>query len=417
MSYMQDLNQVGGSGIGDEISRFVSAVDSLRMTIDSSMGLVQKAHDSAHTEYDAYIAKYADTISRDGEEFVTIRSHDHCHGFHLLGRELDKFHAAQRFLPRTFLLALVSRYDALVGSLVRALFKQKPEALRSSDRTFTFAELSQFQSMESAREFIVEREVETLLRKSHSEQFDWLEKRFDIKLREGLEAWPAFVEITERRNLFAHADGVVSMQYMTKCRAERVELGNVTQGTALFVDGPYFGRASDIICEIGVKLAQVLWRKVVPSETEDADCSLKDAALDIVEQGRYELAKALLDFGDTTLSRRHASESWRLWFVIHRALAYSLSGDKNKCTEILSSHDWSATEDSLKLAESVLSERFDASLTLMKKIGPRGDFPKGHYLHWPLFRGLRRSPMFTKTIEEIFGNDTHEEQLPTEDRI
>jgi hypothetical protein len=208
---MQDLNQVVASGIGDEISRFVSAVDSARMTIDSSMAVVQKAHDAAHKEFDAYVANYADTITRDGQQFVTIRSHDHCRGFHLLSRELDKLHAAQRILPRTFLLALVSRYDALVGNLVRALFKQKPEALRSSERTFTFAELSQFQSMESAREFIVEKEVETLLRKSHSEQFDWLEKRFDIKLREGLAAWPAFVEITERRNLFAHADGVVSM--------------------------------------------------------------------------------------------------------------------------------------------------------------------------------------------------------------
>jgi hypothetical protein len=209
----------------------------------------------------------------------------------------------------------------------------------------------------------------------------------------------------------------LSRWYMTKCRAEHIELGNVTQGTALSVDGPYFGRATDIICEIGVKLAQVLWRKVVPSEIEEADSNLKDAALDIIEQGRYELAKALLDFADTTLSRRHASEEWRLSFVINRALAYSLSGDKNKCMEILSSHDWSATKDNLKLAESVLSERFDAAFTLMKKIGPRGDFPKGHYLHWPLFRGLRRNPMFTKTIEEIFGNDTHEEQLPAEDRM
>ncbi len=413
---MQNVNQVGASAIGDEISRFVSAVDSLRMTIDSSMAIVQKAHDAAHKDYDTYIATYADTITRDGRQFVTIRSHDHCHGFHVLGRELDKLHAAQHILPRTFLLALVSRYDALVGSLARALFKQKPEALRASERTFTFAELSQFPSMESAREFIVEKEVETLLRKSHSEQFDWLEKRFDIKLREGLAAWPGFVEVTERRNLFAHADGIVSTQYMTKCRAEGVELGKISRGTALYVDGPYFGRASDIICEIGVKLSQVLWRKVVPRETREADSSLKDSALDIIEQGRYELAKALLDFADTTLSRRHASEEWRLSFVINRALAYSLSGDKNKCTEILSRHDWSATNNSLRLAESVLSERFDAAFALMRKIGPGGDIPKGHYLHWPLFRGLRGNSMFTKTIQEIFGDDTHEEELPVEDR-
>lgn len=411
---MHDSNQALPSGIGREIERFVSAVDSLRATIDSTMGVVQKAHDLAHKQFDSYIAKYADISMKDGKQFVTMRSHDHCHGYRSLRLELDKLHAAQRILPRSFLLALVSRYDALVGSLVRALFVQKPEALRSSDKSFTFAELSQFQSLEDVRESIVEREVESLLRKSHSDQFEWLEKRFDIKLRQGLSAWSAFTEITERRNLFAHAEGIVSSQYIAKCRAEGVDLDDAIKGAVLYVDGPYFDSASDIICEIGVKLAQVLWRKLVSREVEEADASLRDTALDAIEHGRYELAKALLDFANTTLAKRHGSEEWRLIFVINQALAHSLSGDKVRCKEILASEDWSATDDTFKLSESVLTERFDVAFGLMKRIGPNGDIPKGHYLHWPLFSGLRRSPIFAKTIAEIFGDETHEEELPAE---
>ena len=394
----------------------MSAVDSLRMTIDTSMGTVQSAHDAVHKDLDVYITRYADTVERDGQEYITIRSHDHCHGYHLLRLELDKLHAAQRILPQNFLVALVSRFDALVAGLVRALFKLKPEALKSSERTFTFAELSRFESMESAREFILEKEVETLLRKSHSEQFEWLENKFAIKLREGLPNWPTFVEVTERRNLCVHADGAVSSQYIAKCRAEGVELSSdAVPGKVLYVDGPYFGKASDTIYEIGVKLAQVLWRKVAPYESEHADISLRDISLDAIEQRRYALAKALLDFADTTLSKRHATEEWRLIFLVNRALAYSLNGEQKKCAEILATQDWSAVSDDFKLAESVLSEHFDESFRLMKKIGADGDIPKGHYLHWPLFSGLRRSPIFTKTIKEIFGNDTHEEKLPAED--
>lgn len=412
---MQNLDGARQSDIREETALFVSAVDSLRMTIDTSMASVQSAHDATHRKIDTYITRFADTFERDGQEYITIRSHDHCHGYHLLRLELDKLHAAQRILPQSFLVALVSRFDALLGGLVRALFRLKPEALTSSERTFTFAELSKFKSMESAREFVLEKEVETLLRKSHSEQFDWLESKFDIRLRKGLPVWPAFVEITQRRNLCVHAGGVVSSQYIANCKAERVEfLDEVVLGKVLYVDGPYFAKASDTICEIGVKLAQVLWRKVGPQEVEEADRSLKDIALDAIEEGRYELAKALLDFADTTLSRKHATEEWRLIFLINRALAYYLSGEKKKCAEILATQDWSAVSDNLKLAESVLAERFDESFVLMKKIGP-GDIPKGHYLHWPLFSGLRRSPLFTLTIKEIFGGDTHEEKLPVED--
>lgn len=413
---MQNLNGAIAPEIGVEAGRFVNAVDSLRMTIDTSMGAVQSAHDATHRELDAYIAKYADTTERDGQEYIRIRSHDHCHDYHLLRLELDKLHAAQHILPQSFLVALVSRFDALVGGLVRALFRLKPDALKASERTFTFAELSKFDSMEVARDFILEKEVETLLRKSHTEQFDWLENRFDIKLREGLPAWPTFVEITERRNLCVHAGGAVSSQYIAKCRAERVELSrDLVLGEVLYVDGPYFGKACDTVCEIGVKLAQVLWRKAAPHESKQADISLKEISLDAIEQRRYELAKALLDFADTTLSRRHASEEWRLIFLVNRALAYSLNGEQKRCAEILAGQDWSAVSDDLKHAESVLSERFDEAFGFMKKIGANGDIPKGHYLHWPLFSGLRRSPLFTKTIKEIFGNDTHEEQLPVED--
>jgi hypothetical protein len=154
---MQNLNGVRAPEISGEAGRFVNAVDSLRMTIDTSMGTVQSAHDATHKELDAYIARYADTTERGGQEYIRIRSHDHCHDYHLLRLELDKLHAAQRILPQSFLVALVSRFDALVGGLVRALFRLKPEALESSERTFTFAELSRFESMESAREFILER--------------------------------------------------------------------------------------------------------------------------------------------------------------------------------------------------------------------------------------------------------------------
>jgi hypothetical protein len=242
-----------------------------------------------------------------------------------------------------------------------------------------------------------------------------LDQKSGVPSHSDLPAWPAFIEVTERRNLFAHAEGIVSSQYLTKCRAEGLDLNDTLKGTELYVDGPYFGEATDVICEIGLKLAQVLWRKVIPPEVEEADTSLKDTAFDAIEQERYKLAKALLDFASTTLSRRHASEEWRLSFVINRALAYSLSRDKRRCEEILATEDWSATKDALKLAESALAERFDVAFGLMKKIGPKREIPKGHYLHWPLFSGLRRSPIFAKTIREIFGDESHEEEMPADD--
>jgi len=395
-----------------EVRKFVSAIDSLAMTVEAAMDSLEIAHKAAHKAYDSYIEKYADVSKRDGHEYVKIRSHEYCHQYGILGRELDRIHAAQNVVPQSFLAALVSRYDALLGGLVRGLFRLRPEALKSSERVFTFAQLAEFESIDSAREFVLEKEVEALLRKSHPEQFEWLEKKFEIQLRKDLPAWPAFVEITERRNLFVHADGVVSSQYLSNCRVEGVELDpKVKVGTVLTVNETYFRKAHRTLFEIGVKLSQVLWRKAIPNATKDADLELIYLTDDLLVEAKYELAKVLLDFADTTLAKRHASEWHRFTFLVNRALAYKLSGQIDKCAEILAGQDWTATADEFKLAESALLERLEAAAKLMKKIGTTGYPHKGDYLHSPLFSSFRKTPLFLLTFKEIFGDESHEEQL------
>jgi hypothetical protein len=399
--------------VAREVGRFVSAIDSLAMTVEMSMEALSKTHEGAHKKCDSYVEKYAETTERDGEQYIRIRSHEYCHDYNILRRELDRIHAAQHVVPQSFLVALVSRYDALLGGLVRALFRLHPEALKSSERALTFAQLTEFSSIDAAREFVLEKEVDALLRKSHPEQFDWLEKKFEIHLRTDLPAWPHFVEITERRNLFVHADGVISSQYIENCKAEKVQLDEkATLGRVLNVNATYFKKAHRTVFEIGVKLAQVLWRKVAPKEAESADRNLTDLTYELLVEGKYDLAKVILDFADTTLAKRHANERYRLMFLVNRALAHYLSGQKDKCAEILATQDWSATDEAFRLAESVLFEKFSVAAKLMKKIGVSGYPHKADYLHWPLFSEFRKTPLFVESFKEVFGDATHEEQLP-----
>ena len=222
--------------------------------------------------------------------------------------------------------------------------------------------------------------------------------------------------------MFVHADGVVSSQYIASCQAEGAALdAEVKAGAVLKVSQGYFRKAHRVLFEIGVKLAQVLWRKVAPKESEDADHQLLFLADDLLVDSKYDLAKILLDFADTTLAKRHATEWYRLMFLVNRALAYRLSGNKDKCAEILASQDWTAAGDAFKLAEHVLSGRFESAAKWMKKIGATNEPHKGDYLHSPLYSEFRKSPLFALTFAEIFGEESHEQRLvvsepPTENR-
>ena len=413
----ETLNEkIRGLGIAREVTKFISAIDSLATTVETAMDSLVPAHRSAHKEYDNYVEKYGTITESGGKKSVRMRSHVHCHDFGVIERRLDRIHASQYVVPQTFLVALVSRYDALLGGIVKVLLQLRPEVLKSSEKALTFAQLVDFDSIEAARDFVIEKEIENLLRKSHAEQFEWLEKKFDIQLRKDLPSWPDFVEVTERRNLFVHADGVVSSQYIANCIAEGVILAPETKkGTVLSVNQTYFRKAHRVLLELGVKLAQVLWRKVAPSEAEDADEHLLLLTADLLVDGKYEIATVLLDFADTTLEKRHASEWYRLTFLTDRALAYKLAGNKKKCTEILAHQDWSAVDDSFKLAEDVLSDRFESPARLMRKIGAAGVRRKGDYLHSPLYSDFRKSPLFASAFADIFGSESHEEHLVIEE--
>jgi hypothetical protein len=250
----------------------------------------------------------------------------------------------------------------------------RPELINASERTVTFKELNTFSSIGDARDFIVEKEVETLIRKSHAEQFDWLENKFSVKLRKGLESWKTFMEVTERRNLFVHCEGRVSSQYLGVCKEHDIECTGQPLGQELTVSQTYFAEASECVLEIGLKLGHVLWRKLAPDQREAADGDLNQICLDLIADRRYRWAIKLLDFATNTL-KNWSSEAMRRIFVLNRAQAYKWSNDEKTCEKILSAEDWTAAEDKLNLAVAVLRNDYAAAISYSE--GTNLQYPSG----------------------------------------
>jgi hypothetical protein len=231
----------------------------------------------------------------------------------------QKARLAQQLVPRTFLVSLVSQFDAFLGRLIKLLFAIKPEVLDSSGSTITFSQLGGFGSFEAAKDYIIDKEIETVLRKNHAEQFDWLENRFGLKLRVNLPVWPTFIEVTERRNLFVHSNGIVSHQYIEICKRHGEALDEtVVPGKMLHVSRQYFETAHECLYELGVKLAQVLWRKLQSDDMENADGNLLSVGYELLEEGRYRLARCILDL--STGLKKHSKEEFRLSMIINSLL-------------------------------------------------------------------------------------------------
>lgn len=350
-------------------------------------------------------ADQCETVSIGPPRRFTIRA-ERAHEFQRLDTQLKRTRIAILALPKSFVVALVSQFDSYLGGMVRAFFNIRPELLNSSERNLTFKELKEFKSMQEARDFILEKEIETLLRKSHSEQFDWMENKFKLKLREGLLSWPAFIELTERRNLFVHCDGVVSRQYLTVCSDHGVEgLTGLHVGSRLEVDSEYLRKAHECLLEIGLKLGHVVWRKLCVDQRSIADDNLSDICFGLLQEPQYALAKTLLDFAVNGLMNKYSSDVARRTFIINYAQAHKWLGDMPQCLAILEGEDWSACDDKFQMALAVLKDDFDLALEIMGRIGAQGAIPKSAYRSWPMFQEFILRGDFRSTYRKIFEED------------
>jgi hypothetical protein len=156
--------------------------------------------------------------------------------------------------------------------------------------------------------------------------------------------------------------------------------------------------------EIGVKLGQVIWRKLQPDSLEDADSSLNSYAYHLLLDENYELATRLLEFAVDTLPR-HGSDISRRMFVINLGQAYKFSGHQDLCDQRLNKEDWSACNDNFQLCQNVLRDQFDQAAIVMRRIGAQGSVQEIEYLDWPIFRRFRESPQFKECFKDIFGKD------------
>lgn len=322
-----------------------------------------------------------------------------------LSRNYEHFELSRALLPRSLLVSLVSQYDAYLGRLLRVVFLRKPEILNGSEKKLSFESLSSFSSIDEAREYILEKEVEGILRSSHQDQFKWMERTFDLPLTKGLKSWPSFVELTERRNLFVHTDGVISSQYISVCTLHKYPLeADAIEGKKLGVPQKYFKDAHAVIYEIGVKLGHVLWRKLFPDERDKADSQLTDLAFELIDRGKYALAIRILDFACDEL-KKFSNESHQLIFVVNRAQAYKWSGDDERCRRIMKSVDWSAKGDQFRLADAVLSEDWERAAKVMRRVGNDGPVSQTDYRDWPLFKNLRKQEVFLTTYAQVYGEE------------
>ena len=392
-----------GKNIHKNLEAFLRHIDAIRDTLPMTMLLIQPYNKKANDDFMKFLNENVKEIEDDnGKKRLLVKS-DESTIFETLERNASTSALASKIIPESLFVSLISQYDAFLTRLLRAIYEIKPDVLNGSERNLTFSQLVEMETIDNAREFIIDKEIDTVLRKSHAEQFDYLEKLIGIKLRENLPIWQTFIEVTERRNLLVHCDGVVSNQYLKNCNENKCKIENVKVGDRLGAEHKYFTSAYKCLYEIATKLTHTIWRKYLITDLKIADGELNDVCFHLINTKSFELADILLEFGCS--QKKHFNDSTKNVFIINGALSKYLQEKKEEAKQILDKKDWSASSDDFKLAYAVLTDDFERAYEIMTKIGDNGEVDNSDYKQWPLFTKIRKEDKFKETFQTIFKEE------------
>lgn len=253
MTEKEDRNINSIEILAEDIFSFTNDIECLHTTLPLIMKVMQTVNEATWQKYLDFIEKNAveKVNNEDSNTYrIAIKMEDISH-FNQLKRQNDNSHAAMKLVPRNFVTSLVSQYDSFLGRIIRFIYSVKPEVLNASEKTIPYTDLIQFSNIDAAKEYIIEKEVETIIRKSHTDQFSWLKEKLGTPFNKDLKCWPVFIELTERRNLFVHCDGKVSSQYIKVCSENKSSIPeNLNIGDQLSVSPQYFEEAYKCIYEI-----------------------------------------------------------------------------------------------------------------------------------------------------------------------
>jgi hypothetical protein len=174
-------------------------------------------------------------------------------------------------VAQSLLVSVISAFGILMGSIAREAFKVNKTALEKSDFEFTLEELSKYDSIQEARNELVNRRVEALLGGGIDDWSIWCKRVLQLDLPALSSDWPKVREIFARRNIIVHNAGRVNHRYLSASQNAGVSLpSGIKVGDTLETGAAYIDDSVQRILALGLCLVYSTRRKLYPKESHAA---------------------------------------------------------------------------------------------------------------------------------------------------
>jgi len=184
----------------------------------------------------------------------------------------DELHRG--LLLKSSFMMMIATFDFLLSDILHCYYEKYPEAL-NDDMVLSLGDLRKCTDIYEAIHMLMDQKVETVLFKNFTKQILFFENELKIKTARKIISWDLINEAYQRRNIFAHNNGIINNHYL---RSVGMLPGakDVKIGERLGVSGDYFLQVYWEILAGGIVLAQNCWRKWFKEDLLHADSTLVD---------------------------------------------------------------------------------------------------------------------------------------------
>jgi hypothetical protein len=158
-----------GKNLHKNLEIFLRHIDAIRDTLPMTMLLIQPYNKKANDDFTKFLKENVEEIEDDNGKKRLLVKADESKKFETLERNASTSALASKIIPESLFVSLVSQYDAFLTRLLRAIYEIKPDVLNGSERNLTFSQLVEMETVENARDYIIDKE-------------DWSASSDDFKL-------------------------------------------------------------------------------------------------------------------------------------------------------------------------------------------------------------------------------------------
>ncbi len=401
----EESNDQSKFSFGAKLKDFLTQADALAGSISLSLKPLHEKQEEKGQQIVSFLENCLSTPDEQGKRHLKFEESEAL----LIMNKTDNFlklYNAQIILPRAFLVSAVSQYDVFLASLIRDIYTVKPDILLSSEKTYSIKEINNYADIDAIKSDLMEEIIEKKLRDDHKSQIDWIRKSVKLEIDIPSNVYPSFLEITQRRNLFVHWDGVVNKYYLNNC--EKFGYVFPTEfkiGAKLDVQPDYFLDAIRTLSFVAIYLQQILWRKLLPQEIDEANKTMIQCSVDFITSEHYELAKLIIEMLLSKEFSKDLTSMEKLICHINMAQIYKWQDKNAEMENYLNDQDFSGCGTDFTLCIATLREEYRDVYKIMKTLPPNTMISDQAYKTWPVFRKLRQEADFKTTYKSIYGKD------------